>query len=84
MSRISIEVTREEHQKLKALATLQGKSMKEFVLERALGSDPSADEQQALSELESLLDQRLESYRDTGVIGRSSAQEIFKDVLAEA
>ena len=55
MSRISIEVTPEEHQKLKALAALQGKSMKEFVLERALGSDPSADDQQALSELESLL-----------------------------
>ena len=36
MSRISIDVTPEEHSKLKAPAALSGKSMREFVLERTL------------------------------------------------
>jgi uncharacterized protein (DUF1778 family) len=32
MSRISIDVTPEEHQKLKAMAALKGKSIKDYVL----------------------------------------------------
>ena len=56
MSRISIDVTPEEHQKLKALAALQGKSIREFVLECTLGS---AGVNEALSELEELLEERL-------------------------
>ena len=58
MSRISIDVSGEDHQKLKALAALHGKSIKDYVLERALGS-PEQDEIQALSELESFLDDRI-------------------------
>ena len=34
MNRISIDVTAEQHKKLKALAALQGKTIKQFVLER--------------------------------------------------
>ena len=39
MSRISIDVSTEEHRKLKAFAALQGKSMKDYLLEGKL--DPS-------------------------------------------
>ena len=39
MSRISIDVTEQEHRQLKALAALQGKSVKDFVLAQTLGSD---------------------------------------------
>lgn len=60
MSRISIDVTPEEHQKLKALAALQGKSMKEFVLGRVLNSEKHGEDEQALAELEDLLDQRIQ------------------------
>lgn len=42
----------------KSLAALQGKSIKDYVLERALGS-PEKDEIRALSELESFLDDRI-------------------------
>ena len=43
MSRISIDVTDAEHKKLKALAALSGKSIKEFVIERTLGIDEAND-----------------------------------------
>ena len=56
MSRISIDVTPEQHQKLKALAALRGKSIKQFVLERTLGAlGQDAD----LAELEAMLDHRV-------------------------
>ncbi len=39
MGRISIDVTDEQHQRLKALAALKGKSMKQLVLESTLGGE---------------------------------------------
>jgi hypothetical protein len=63
MSRISIDVTPEQHQKLKALAALRGKSIKQFVLERtlgALGRDPD------LAELEAMLDDRIAASQAAG------------------
>jgi uncharacterized protein (DUF1778 family) len=73
MSRISIEVSPEEHQKLKALAALQGKSMKAFVMERLL---PEMEEA-ALDELENLLDERIAHHQSAGTPGKSSARAIF-------
>jgi len=57
MSRISIDVTDDEHKKLKAVAALRGKSIKDYVLERTLGTGGSDDA--ALRELEELLDGRI-------------------------
>lgn len=76
MSRISIDVSPEEHQKLKALAALQGKSMKAFLLERVLPS-PEGDEENALAELETLLDERIAHHQSAGTPGKSSARAIF-------
>lgn len=68
MSRISIDVTPEQHQRLKALAALCGKSIKEFVLDRTLGDpDTTAD----LAELEALLDRRIEDARARGASSRT-------------
>ena len=44
MPRLSIDITAEEHQKLKAIAALKGQSVKEFVLKRTLGDTPTLDE----------------------------------------
>ncbi len=67
MSRISIDVTPQQHQRLKALAAIQGKSIKDFVLERTLAPiDSTSDDGKALQELESLLDQRLASAESAG------------------
>jgi hypothetical protein len=74
MSRISIDVTKEEHQRLKAMAALQGLSIKEFVLSRTIGEQAlDAD----LAELEALLDQRINRARTEGTGSRSVA-EIFE------
>ena len=74
MSRISIDVTPQEHQRLKAMAALQGMSIKDFVLANTLGL---AEENAALAELETLLDKRLKNAKAGGVSSRTVG-----DVLA--
>jgi hypothetical protein len=74
MSRISIDVTDEEHKKLKAVAALRGKSIKDYVLERTLGIDEA--DTSALLELENLLDDRIRASR-AGAVSRRTASEIF-------
>ena len=82
MSRISIDVSPEEHQRLKAMAALQGKSIKEFVLASTLGRElPDSDE--ALAELEALLDKRLANAR-TGGVSTRTVGDIIDQVRREA
>ncbi|XOV72162.1 MAG: antitoxin [Verrucomicrobiota bacterium] len=81
MSRISIDVSLEDHQKLKALAALQGKSIKNYVLERALGS-PAHGEIQALAELESFLDDRIQLAEQKGH-NNQSVEDVFQSACAE-
>ena len=76
MSRISIDVTDDEHKKLKALAALRGQSIKDFVLERALGGDES--ETAALQELEKLLDGRIRAAQ-AGAVSRRTVSEVFAE-----
>lgn len=73
MSRISIDVTETEHAKLKALAALQGLSIKEFVLSRTIRDEALEPH---LAALEALLDQRIERTRAEGAIKRTVG-EIF-------
>ncbi|MCA9002252.1 MAG: antitoxin [Planctomycetes bacterium] len=79
MSRISIDVTPQQHQRLKAMAALQGMSIKEFVLAHTLGL---AEENRALNELEALLDQRLENARQ-GQVSSRTVQDILQVVQEE-
>ncbi len=80
MSRISIDVTDSEHQKLKALAALQGLTIKEFVLSRTIGDETLGP---VLAELERLLDGRMERARTEGFSTRSVG-DIFGDARREA
>jgi hypothetical protein len=82
MSRISIDVTDEEHQRLKAMAALQGKSIKEYVIERTLGMGEDAGEADALEELEALLDRRIRSAQN-GAVSEQTVGEIFKTAYRE-
>jgi len=41
--RLSIEVSAEQHQRLKASAALQGKSIKDYVLEKTLPVKPGSE-----------------------------------------
>jgi hypothetical protein len=74
MSRISIDVTDDEHKKLKAMAAICGQSIKNYVLERTLGTDEADDD--ALVELEKLLDSRIRAAR-AGAVSRRTASEVF-------
>ncbi len=85
MSRISIEVTPEEHQRLKACAALAGKTIKEYVLDRVLAPLPKVStfsEEQALEKLESFLKFRLESIERGSVVNKSIGQ-IFAELHQE-
>jgi hypothetical protein len=57
MSRLTIDVTDQQHQALKAMAALAGKTIKQFVLEKLLPD--TSKEEQALRELKALLVERV-------------------------
>jgi ferric-dicitrate binding protein FerR (iron transport regulator) len=44
MSRLTIDITSQQHQSLKALAALQGKTIKQYALERLFPADASGDQ----------------------------------------
>lgn len=75
--RLSIEVTPEQHQRLKAVAALRGQSIKDYVLNRVLPND----EDEALRQLEAFLEPRLKEI-DKGVINKS-VQQIFEETHQE-
>jgi hypothetical protein len=78
MSRLTIDVTEQQHQSLKALAALQGKTIKEYAIEKLFASDPGED--RALMELTTLLKQRV-AEADAGDVDRRSFTEIAETVL---
>ncbi len=82
MARLSIEVTSEQHQRLKAFAALHGKSIKDYVLERALPPEPDTEplsEEEALLQLEAFIQPRIEA-AERGEISSRSVRQIFEDV----
>ena len=77
MSRISIDISDEEHRKLKAMAALKGQSLKDFLLQRTLGETTETDDEAALVELVELLDARVKRADKEGVSTRT-VDEIFR------
>jgi hypothetical protein len=74
MPRLSIDISQEEHQKLKAIAALKGQSIKEYVMARALGDAPALDgmsEDEAFKALANFLEPRIEQARRGGLSGKS-------------
>lgn len=85
MSRLTIDLTDEQHKHLKAVAALEGKTMRQFAVERlfpaAAGSGIS-DEDQAWEELKELLNSRIEEAETKGYISKT-VTEVFDEVLAQ-
>jgi len=77
--RLSIEISPEQHQRLKASAALKGQSIKDYVLDRTL---PDSDEQTALQELEGFLKPRIKAAKD-GDFSSKSVDDIFNEVEQE-
>jgi hypothetical protein len=69
MSRLTIDVTEQQHQSLKVMAALQGKSIREYALERLF--PPASDEEQAFRDLKALLEQRIAESQKGDVVVRS-------------
>ena len=62
MPRLSIDISAQEHQQLKAMAALKGQSIKDYVLSRALVDMPNPatmTDEEALAALKALLAPRL-------------------------
>ncbi|MCK5647294.1 MAG: DUF1778 domain-containing protein [Gammaproteobacteria bacterium] len=78
--RLSIEITPDQHQRLKAAAALKGESIKDYVLKRTL---PNPDEQSALQELEQFLAPRIKAV-ENGALSTRTVDNIFDEVLKEA
>ena len=76
--RLSIDITPEQHQCLKAAAALQGKSIKSYVLERSLPKGES--ENTDLQALEALLKSRIQA-AEKGTISTKSVDDIVNEVL---
>lgn len=70
MSRLTIDMTDHQHQSLKALAALQGKTIKQYAIERLFPGQTGED--QAWQELKALLGQRIAE----GLAGGASAASI--------
>jgi len=72
MSRLTIDVTEQQHQTLKAYAALEGKTLRQYALERLFPADEAGE--QAHEELKTLLAERLaEARRGEVVQGSISA-----------
>lgn len=77
--RLSVEISTEQHRRLKASVALNGQSMKDYVLSRTL---PDSDEQAALEDLESFLKPRLAAAKQ-GNFSDKSVDDIFDEVERE-
>lgn len=76
MSRLTIDITDQQHQSLKALAALQGKTIKQYALERLFPHSPETD--QNWHELKAVIQRRIEE----GLAGKVSTKSV-QDVLEE-
>jgi hypothetical protein len=83
--RLSIEVTPEQHQRLKAVSALRGQSIKDYVLERVFQPLPETnakDTEEALRQLEAFLQPRIEAAKQ-GELTNKSVLEIFEETYQE-
>lgn len=81
VSRISIEVTPEQHRRLKAVAALSGQSIKDYILSQSIPQEGAGPEN-PLQPLESFLQQRI-SQAASGGISERSVSEIWAEVQSK-
>ncbi len=81
MSRLTIDITDQQHQSLKALAALQGKTIKQYALERLFPGD--ADGELAWQELKALLGTRI-SEAQAGKVSTRAISDILHEELNES
>ncbi|OYR23309.1 MULTISPECIES: antitoxin [Brucella/Ochrobactrum group] len=80
MSRLTIDISDKQHQSLKALAALQGKTIKQYALERLFPGDNDADK--AWQELRAIVETRVEEGL-SGKVSNKTILEILDEELIE-
>lgn len=81
MPRLSIDISPQDHQQLKAMAALKGQSIKDYVLSRALVDMPdpaTMTDAEALQALKALLSPRL-AEADAGQVVTATAADIKRE-----
>jgi uncharacterized protein (DUF1778 family) len=78
MSRLTIDITEQQHQAIKAMAALQGKSIKDYAIERLFPA--ASDEELALAELKTLLAKRM-AEATRGEMSTQSFTEIAEEAI---
>ncbi len=84
MPRLSIDLSRQEHRQLKAMAALKGQSIKDYVLSRALVDMPdpaTMTDEEALQALKQLLAPRLAEVA-AGEVVTATAEDIKRAARA--
>jgi hypothetical protein len=80
MSRLTIDVTEQQRQTLKAMAALEGKTIKQYTLERLFHD--AGGEDQALRALKTLLAERV-AEAGRGELAEGSITQLADEVLHE-
>jgi hypothetical protein len=80
MSRLTIDLTAPQHQSLKAMAVLEGKTIKQYAIERLFPSQP--DGNAAWEELKTLLRARIDNAL-AGEISSKTMDDILEEELAK-
>ncbi|MBZ0254485.1 antitoxin [bacterium] len=75
MPRLSIELTSDEHERIKALAALEGKSVNEYVLQRSI---PPESEAAAFNQLDAFLKPRIEE-AENSAFSKSTFEQIKQE-----
>lgn len=78
MTRLTIEITDQQHQSIKAMAALSGQTIKEYTLQRLFGEFVSSND--AMHELKTFLQNRIMSAQ-RGEISTMDMDSIMEDEL---
>jgi molybdopterin-guanine dinucleotide biosynthesis protein A len=84
MSRLTIDLTDEQHKTLKAIAALEGKSMREYSIEKlfpAKSGTELSNENQAWEEFKLFIGKRVDDAL-AGEVSNRTIDEIFDEVLS--
>jgi hypothetical protein len=78
MTRLTIEITEQQHQAIKAMAALNGQTIKEYTLKRLFTESSEADN--AMDEFKAFLQERITS-AEHGVFSSMDMDAIMEDEL---
>lgn len=80
MSRLTIEISPKQHQHIKALAAMEGQSIKDYVLQRLIPKTNNDEDDYA--KFKSFIKDRIVA-ADNGELSSRTAQQIADDVLGK-